>query len=133
MCRLELVLHDALDAFLVVPNRYTLDDLIFGPPNLAACIGLSRWSPHGCSLLVDLAHDQVDHAYLGPLIPTMPTGAGQRMTQRESTLMRSTASWCALCVHDRDGEREGGGARGFDEEHAARHSKPSRGARQAHC
>jgi Rrf2 family transcriptional regulator, nitric oxide-sensitive transcriptional repressor len=40
-CQLELVLHGALDAFLAVLDRYTLDDLVFGPPNLPARIGLS--------------------------------------------------------------------------------------------
>jgi len=41
-CRLELALHEALDAFLAVLDRYTLDDLLAGPPNLATRIGLSR-------------------------------------------------------------------------------------------
>lgn len=41
-CQLELALHEALEAFLAVLDRYTLDDLVSGPPNLAARIGLSR-------------------------------------------------------------------------------------------
>jgi Rrf2 family nitric oxide-sensitive transcriptional repressor len=41
-CELELGLHEGLDAFLAVLDRYTLHDLLFGSPNLAAGIGLSR-------------------------------------------------------------------------------------------